>query len=86
MTPPWDDRFESLMRDALRLLEPGAPLLPDLRTVDHGLDSLAMVGLMLSIEDAYGISMPDDLVEPRLFSTPGRLWGFVSELRDTQVR
>ncbi|WP_217213924.1 phosphopantetheine-binding protein [Streptomyces sp. AC550_RSS872] len=86
MTPLWDARFESLMRDALRLLDPGDPLLPDLSTADHGLDSLAMVQLMLSIEDAYGISIPDDLVQPQSFATPEKLWAIVCELSGAQVQ
>jgi len=84
MNPPWDARFEVLMREALRLLEPGDPLPPDLRTTDYGLDSLAMVELMLGIEETYGISIPDDLVRPQLFSTPETLWEVVDELHDAQ--
>ncbi|WP_405847039.1 phosphopantetheine-binding protein [Streptomyces sp. NBC_01518] len=84
MTPPWDERFEVLLREALRLLEPGDPLLPDLRTADFGLDSLAMVELMLGIEESYGISIPDDMVRPQVFSTPETLWKLISELYDTQ--
>ncbi|WP_217208438.1 phosphopantetheine-binding protein [Streptomyces sp. AC550_RSS872] len=80
MIPPWDHRFEDLMRAALRLLEPDEPLLPDMRTADYGLDSLAMVQLMLGIEETYGISIPDDVVEPGLFATPEMLWNTVAEL------
>jgi acyl carrier protein len=80
MNPPWDTRFEVLIRGALRLLEPDDPLPPDLRTADYGLDSLAMVELMLGIEEAYGISIPDDVVRPQIFSTPEKLWEVVDEL------
>ncbi|MGZ2357919.1 phosphopantetheine-binding protein [Streptomyces sp. 372A] len=80
MNPPWDKQFESLIRRSLSLLEPDEPLLADLYTPDYGLDSLAMVELMLGIEDAYGISFPDDLVDPGIFTTPQGLWNVVSAL------
>ncbi|MES4907747.1 MULTISPECIES: acyl carrier protein [unclassified Streptomyces] len=80
MNSPWDPRFEALMRAALRLLEPDEPLLPDLRNADYGLDSLAMVQLVLGIEETYGISIPDDVLDPGLFTTPEMLWNTVAEL------
>ncbi|MDN0197618.1 phosphopantetheine-binding protein [Streptomyces sp. S.PNR 29] len=83
MNPPWDARFEALVRAALRLLEPDDPLPPDLRTADYGLDSLAMVELMLGIEETYEISIPDDVVKPQIFATPENLWNVVSELCGT---
>lgn len=80
MNPPWDARFETLMRAALRLLKPDDPLPSGLRTADYGLDSLAMVELMLSIEETYEISIPDDMVRPQIFSTPDNLWEVVDSL------
>jgi acyl carrier protein len=81
MPPTWDPEFERLMREVLRLLPPDEPLWPALDTADAGLDSLAVVELLLSIEDAYEISIPDDLLQHQTFATPEALWKVVSDLR-----
>ncbi|MEU6718010.1 phosphopantetheine-binding protein [Nonomuraea sp. NPDC046802] len=78
---PWDHQFELLMRKALRLLEPQNPLPPDVSTARMGLDSLTTVELLLGVEETYGILIPDDMVGPRLFTTPQVLWDAICELR-----
>lgn len=82
MSSPWDDRFEVLLREALRLLSPEEQLRPDLDLAGAGLDSLATVGLLVALEETYGIMIPDDLLTPETFVTPDSLWKAVSPLRD----
>ncbi|WP_052850406.1 phosphopantetheine-binding protein [Streptomyces avicenniae] len=74
----WDQRFESLLRAALRDLPDDQELTPDLDTRAAGLTSLAAVELLLNIEAAYGISIPEGELNFESFSTPGALWSLVS--------
>ncbi|WP_374117391.1 phosphopantetheine-binding protein [Streptomyces sp. RKAG293] len=53
-------------------LEPGVPL------PAHGLDSLGMVGLSASLEDAYDFTFPDAALVPATFASPEKLWDTVS--------
>jgi acyl carrier protein len=78
----WDEQFESLLRGALRFLPADEPLSPDLSTADAGLDSLSIVELLLAIEEAYDISVPDELLSSDTFATPTVLWNTISGLRD----
>ncbi|MFI6919987.1 phosphopantetheine-binding protein [Nonomuraea spiralis] len=78
----WDQRFESLLRAALRDLPDDRPLTADLDTRAAGLTSLAAVNLLLNIEAAYGISIPEELLTFESFNTPEALWSLVSRLAD----
>lgn len=48
---------------------------PDATMASLGLESLALVNLLMSIEEEYGIEFPQQLVRPAVFATPGTLWG-----------
>lgn len=48
---------------------------PDATMASLGLESLALVNLLMSIEEEYGIEFPQELVRPSVFATPGTLWG-----------
>ena len=56
---------------------------PDAAMASLGLESLALVNLLISIEEEYGIVFPQQLVRPAVFATPGKLWdslrGFLVE-------
>lgn len=84
MTVTWDAEFESLVRDALPLLPAGAPLKPDLNTVEAGLDSLSIVRLLTSLEEKYDISVPGEMLHSDMFSTPAALWRTVTALREAR--
>ncbi|MEY9860744.1 acyl carrier protein [Catenulispora sp. GAS73] len=77
---PWDQRFESLLRAALRDLADDQELTPDLSMVDVGLTSFAAVELLLRIQAAYSIAVPEELLNFTSFSTPGTLWTLVSKV------
>lgn len=79
MTHPWDDRFEDLLRDAVPALKE-VTLTPDLDLVAHGLDSMAIVELLVRVEDVYGARLSDAALGFRTFGTPGSLWAAVSAL------
>jgi acyl carrier protein len=80
---PWDDRFETMMRESLRFLGPDEDLQPELNAAAAGLDSLAAVELLIRIESTYDIEIPEDLLELDSFSTPGALWALVNTVRAT---
>ncbi|GGT43310.1 phosphopantetheine-binding protein [Streptomyces chromofuscus] len=79
MADSWDAQFVTIMRQVLRFLPDDEELTPDLDTAGLGLDSLASVELLISIEEAYGITIPDEFMVPATFATPGALWKVVSD-------
>jgi acyl carrier protein len=69
----WPVGMEAAFRDLLPLLEPGEPLGLDTDLYRLGLDSLGMVGLLLAVEDLLEVTLPDDVLGPDAFATPGAL-------------
>ncbi|AGL16377.1 pyridoxal-dependent decarboxylase [Actinoplanes sp. N902-109] len=47
-----------------------------------GIDSLTVVRLLVTIEDSFGVMIPDELIAFELFSSPGSLWRLISGLRE----
>ncbi|MEU6426894.1 acyl carrier protein [Microbispora sp. NPDC046973] len=86
MTEDWDETFESVLRPYLPTLPEGAPLAPDLVTAAFGLNSVATVGLIAALEDAYGVTFPDEDLVPANFRTPGSVWALLTRLRATSGR
>ena len=57
--PPWDNRFEELLRRAVPLLAEGSiDPAQDLR--DAGLHSMGSVELLLQLESTYEVLVPDE--------------------------
>ena len=82
MTTDWDGPFEDVLREHLSLLAPDVPLATDSNLSGLGLDSLASIQLLLSLEEAYSVAFPDDLLNADTFDTAGSLWRVVASLRD----
>ncbi|MEE1748366.1 phosphopantetheine-binding protein [Streptomyces sp. NPDC059118] len=78
---PWDPAFEDLLHQTLPRLAARGPLAADASLRAAGLDSLAMVELLVQVEQAYGISIPDENLVADTFATPAQLWDVVSALR-----
>ncbi|MFF2751485.1 phosphopantetheine-binding protein [Kitasatospora sp. NPDC058048] len=78
---PWDTAFEELLLRTLPRLAARGPLTGDASLRAAGLDSLAMVELLVQVEQLYGIGIPDGELVSDTFSTPDRLWNVVSALR-----
>jgi non-ribosomal peptide synthetase component F/acyl carrier protein len=74
---PWDDTFERLIQEAVSSDE---PVQPDMPLSEAGLDSLATVGLLVALEKAYGVTLPDELLVVDMFRTPRTLWKEVADL------
>ncbi|MFC8569894.1 phosphopantetheine-binding protein [Streptomyces sp. NPDC057245] len=83
---PWDETYEALLHEALPRLAAKGALRPDSSLKAAGLDSLAMVEVLVRVEDAYGISIPDSQLVADTFATPAALWHVVSALREQPAR
>jgi acyl carrier protein len=72
----------------MNLLVPYLPYLgdreltPQTRLRDVGLDSMQAIELVLTIEDAYGATFPDEHMIDETFETAGSLWAAVSTIAD----
>lgn len=70
--------FEAILQQYLPLSK--AEVLPDVPLADLGLDSLGTVRLVMAIENALRVSIPDDLLIPETFATASALWKVISGL------
>lgn len=82
---PWDPTFEALLNEALPRLAAKGGLRPDTSLKAAGLDSLAMVEVLVRVEETYGIAVPDSELMADTFATPASLWRVVSALREQSV-
>ncbi|WP_405404616.1 phosphopantetheine-binding protein [Streptomyces sp. NBC_01104] len=85
MSEQWDEAFEGLLKEILPRLAERGEVGPDISLKAVGLDSLAMVEVVISIENTYGISIPDEELEPEVFTSPATLWAVVDGLRERQA-
>lgn len=79
---PIPESFTALLRPFLRFAG-DAPIRPESRLRDLGLDSMQAIELMFALEDEFGVTLPDDKLTDATFETAGSLWGVVDGLRDT---
>lgn len=68
------------VRRNLPLLSQDVPITDDLDLVTAGLDSLAMISLLVEVEDEFGVQIPDDRLNAATFTTPQALWSIIAEL------
>ncbi|MFG3255718.1 acyl carrier protein [Streptomyces sp. NPDC048172] len=81
----WDERFVEVLVGALPRLAEKGEFGPDTRLKAAGLDSLAMVELLVRVETAYDIVVPDNELAPDVFETPAKLWSLIAGLRTRQL-
>ncbi|SDC23042.1 phosphopantetheine-binding protein [Actinokineospora iranica] len=74
-TAVWDERFAAVLTEALPRL---SPVRADASLRAAGLDSLALVDLLVRLEEAYDVTISDDDLSQEAFATPASLWGVVS--------
>ncbi|MGW2649309.1 phosphopantetheine-binding protein [Streptomyces sp. NPDC001393] len=77
----WDKKFEELLRDYLPFLDADEPLEADTDLRLSGLDSLAAVELLGSLESAYAVRFVDEALSLDTFATPAVLWETVTRLQ-----
>jgi acyl carrier protein len=80
----WVEPFEQTLRRYLPLLPDDREVAPGLSLADYGLDSLATVSLLLDLEEAFAVIIPDHLLSETSFATPAGLWEVIASLRDTE--
>lgn len=76
----WDTEFEQLLRGFLPYLAGDEPLAADDSLRDLGLDSMAAVELLSSVETLYGRRLDDDALTLATFETPATLWRAVTAI------
>jgi acyl carrier protein len=72
-----DPRFIELLATYLPLLGE-RPLTEDSELRDLGLDSMRSIDLLFDVEDAFGVTLPDDELNGTTFETAGSLWRALS--------
>lgn len=77
----WDPGFERILRGHLPDFPASAPLRTDQALPALGLDSVGMVRLIMELEQAYGVTVPEEDLVPRNFATPARVWSVFAALR-----
>jgi acyl carrier protein len=78
----WDNQFEELLRQYLPFLSADEQLTADTPLREFGLDSLAMVELLASLESTYDVRFEDDALTLDTFETPGVLWKALSNTQN----
>ncbi|MBB1242656.1 type III PLP-dependent enzyme [Streptomyces durbertensis] len=76
---PWDADYVAALRSVLPRL--GEDVGPDTSLRAAGLDSLALVELLVRLEETYAVAIPDDDLTPESFATAGSLWTVVESVR-----
>jgi diaminopimelate decarboxylase len=64
----------------LPMLPADVAITPELDLIAAGLDSFALVELLIQIEEHYEIEVADELVAQQMFATPATLWLTISPL------
>jgi acyl carrier protein len=77
--PTWSDRYDEVLRQHLPLLG-DTPLEPGTKLADAGLDSLGTVALLVELEEALAVVVPDDRLGAGTFETAGSLWDVLADL------
>lgn len=78
----WPEEFDRLLRVYLPLQSQSMPLTAETSLPDLGLDSMSTVGLLVDVEDLFGVQIPDEQLRGETFATPAALWSVVAHLRD----
>jgi acyl carrier protein len=68
----WDKEFDCLLHAALKIAE-DQPVEPDQELLDS-VDSLELMGLVVELENHYGIEFSDELLSMEYLATPAGLW------------
>lgn len=71
-----DARFTELLTPFLKFLGE-QEITPDSPLRELGLDSMQAIELLFAVEDAFGVTLPDDDMNDDTFATAGSLWTVV---------
>ena len=76
------DRYRRLLIDSTPHLD-ADELEPDSRLADLGVDSISLLQLIVQLEQAFDLSIPDEAFSPETFESVESLWLVVSGLMDS---
>ena len=76
----WDQQFDEILRQYLPFLSAEEKLEANTGLRDLGLDSMGIVEMLATLEDAYGVRFLDEALTVETFATPGVLWATLSEM------
>lgn len=77
-----DARFAQIVRRHLRYLPPERDLAADAPLRDLGLDSMAAVALLLTVEEEFAVTLPDEPGLDETLRTAGTLWAALDSARN----
>lgn len=75
------ERLEAVVRPHLKFLKPEDSLAPEQSLGEAGLDSMASIDLLLDLEDAFGVSIEDDLLTENSFANLAEIQKLLEESR-----
>jgi acyl carrier protein len=76
------ERYRRLLIDSTPHLEANELKL-DSRLADLGVDSISLLQLIVQLEEAFDLSLPDDAFSPETFESVESLWRVVSSLLES---
>lgn len=79
------EQIRQILAESGRLAVPVENLAEDADLFAAGLDSLAIVNVLMSIEEQFEIELPDELLSRRSFSTIATITRVVSDLTEQTV-
>jgi acyl carrier protein len=79
-----DTRFIRMLRPFLKF-SGDEPIEPESDLRKLGLDSMQAIELMFTVEDTFGVSLPDEELTDTTFATAGNLWRAVRAAIDEQT-
>lgn len=77
----WDEIFDGILRRHIPAMAPGEAIPPDCEMVALGVDSIALLSLMLALESEYDFRFPMDMLTEDLFRSPRSIWRAVESLK-----
>jgi acyl carrier protein len=72
-----EDRLLNILRPYLRLLPTDEPLTMAANLGRLGLDSLQSIELLMELEEAYSVTIPDEKITVDSFATPANILALV---------
>lgn len=76
-----EEKFIELVKRHLKHVDANCTFDANASLKELGLDSISSIHLLIEIEDTYGITMSDEYLTDKTFSTASSLWNEVEKIR-----